>query len=153
MKLAICPISLRDANELVARWHRHHKPVPGAKFAIAVAGESGGVCGCAIIGRPTARMSDDGWTLEVVRVATDGTKNACSALYGAAWRASREMGYKRLITYTLPEEGGTSLRAAGWKCLGERGGGTWNRKHRPRIDRHPAQVKIGWEAGRADREE
>ena len=100
----------------------------------------------AIVGRPTARMSDDGLTLEVVRVATDGTKNACSALYGACRRAVFALGYKKLITYTLPEEGGASLRGAGWKLIGEAGGGSWNRKDRPRVDKHPLQKKIRWEA-------
>jgi hypothetical protein len=116
----------------------------GAKFCLA-ASDGAEIRGVAIVGRPTSRMSDDGWTLEVTRVATDGCKNACSLLYGAAWRVTRELGFRRLITYTLPEEGGTSLRAAGWKCLGERGGGSWNRTNRPRVDTHPLQVKIGWE--------
>jgi hypothetical protein len=143
--LEVVPISLAEANEFVRLHHRHHKPVPGAKFCLAVAvGET--VVGVAIIGRPVARMSDNGWTLEVNRVATDGTRNACSALYGATWRATKALGYKRLITYTLPEEGGASLRASGWKCLGEAGGGSWSRKSRPRVDTAPLQVKICWEA-------
>jgi len=144
-KLTIVPCPIAEANEFVRQFHRHHKPVPGAKFALAVADDQKEVCGVAIVSRPTARMSDDGFTLEVVRVATDGTPNACSALYGAAWRTAREMGYRRLITYTLPEEGGTSLRAAGFKCLGERGGGSWSRNSRPRVDHHPTQAKLGWE--------
>ena len=78
-------------------------------------------------------------------MATDGTKNACSALYGAAWRVTRGLGYRRLITYTLPEEGGASLRGAGWKCVGEAGGGSWNCKNRPRVDLHPTQIKMKWE--------
>jgi len=144
-KLVIVPCHLDEANSFVAQFHRHHKPVPGAKFSLAVA-DSEKVRGVAIISRPTARLSDDGWTLEVTRVCTDGCKNACSALYSAAWRVARELGYRRLITYTLPEEGGISLKAAGWKCLGERGGGTWSRGSRPRVDKHPTQVKMGWEA-------
>ena len=141
----VVPISLKEANAFVELHHRHHKPVPGAKFCIGVAdGED--VKGVAIIGRPVARMLDDGWTLEVNRVATDGTKNACSMLYGAAWRATKALGYKKLITYTLPEEGGASLRAVGWKCLGLTGGGSWNCKSRPRVDTHPLQQKLKWEA-------
>ena len=146
MKLAIVPLDLAEANELVSRWHRHHKPTVGHKFSIGVADESGEVIGAAIIGRPVARRSDDGWTLEVLRVSTDGTKNACSALYGAAWRAARAMGYRRLITYTLPSEGGTSLRAAGWKLVGETPGGSWSRSSRPRVDKHPLGQKLIWEA-------
>lgn len=143
--LAITPINLDEANAFVATHHRHHKPVPGAKFSVAVS-EGETVRGVAIVGRPVARMADDGWTLEVNRVCTDGAKNACSMLYGAAWRAARAMGYRRLITYTLPEEGGASLRAAGWKLLGQAGGGSWNRKTRPRVDTAPTQAKLLWEA-------
>jgi hypothetical protein len=90
-------------------------------------------------------MLMDGWTAEVTRVATDGTRNACSILYGAAWRAARALGYRKLVTYTLPEEGGASLRGAGWTVIGEAGGGSWSRKDRPRIDTHPTQAKLRWE--------
>lgn len=146
MGLEVTPISLAEANAFVAANHRHHKPVPGAKFALAVSDEAGQVRGVAIVGRPVARMSDNGWTLEVNRCCTDGSKNACSMLYGAAWRAARALGYKRLVTYTLPEEGGASLRAAGWKMLGQAGGGSWDRKSRPRVDTAPTQAKLLWEA-------
>ena len=143
--LSLCPISLKEANAFVAQLHRHHKPVPGHKFSIAVTdGER--VRGVAIIGRPVARHADNGATLEVNRVCTDGAKNACSMLYGAAWRATKALGYQRLITYTLPEEGGASLRAAGWRLIGETGGGRWSRNNRPRVDTHPLQQKLKWEA-------
>lgn len=142
--LALTPISLAEANQFVEDIHRHHKPVTGHKFCMAVSDEE--VRGVCIVGRPVSRVLDDGWTLEVLRVATDGAANACSMLYGAAWRAAKAMGYRRLITYTLPEEGGASLRAAGWRCVGQAGGGTWNRKTRPRVDTHPLQAKIRWEA-------
>jgi hypothetical protein len=132
--LVITPINLDEANAFVATHHRHHKPVPGAKFSIAVSDNEGLVRGVVIVGRPVARMSDNGWTLEVNRCCTDGSHNACSMLYGAAWRAAKALGYKRLVTYTLPEEGGASLRAAGWKLLGLAGGGNWNVASRPRID-------------------
>lgn len=145
MSLAVVPMTLGEANAFVKEHHRHHHPVPGAKFCLGVAdGER--IVGVAIVGRPVARHLDDGWTLEVNRSCTDGTKNANSMLYGAAWRAAKALGYKRLLTYTLPEEGGASLRAAGWRCAGEAGGGTWNRAARPRVDTHPAQVKLRWEA-------
>ena len=145
--MIITPINLDEANAYVATHHRHHKPVVGAKFSIAVS-ESEEVVGVAIVGRPVARRLDDGWTLEVNRVCTDGARNACSMLYGAAWRAAKALGFLRLITYTLPEEGGASLRATGWRLLGERGGGNWNVPTRPRID--TAAVlrgqKLLWEA-------
>ncbi len=143
--LSLCPISLKEANAFVAQLHRHHKPVPGHKFSIAVT-DGDRVRGVAIIGRPVARHADDGATLEVNRVCTDGAKNACSMLYGAAWRATKAMGFQRLITYTLPEEGGASLRAAGWRLIGETGGGRWSRNNRPRVDTHPLQQKLRWEA-------
>ena len=145
--LEITPINLSEANAFVEKLHRHHKPVPGAKFSIA-ASMDGLVCGVAIVGRPVARMLDDGWTLEVNRCCTDGTRNACSILYGAAWRAAKALGYKKLITYTLPDEGGASLRASGWTLIGERGGGNWNCKSRPRIDTDELLrgQKLLWEA-------
>lgn len=143
--LEVVPMDLADANAFVEAVHRHHKPVVGHKFSLGVLNPTQ-LCGVAIIGRPVARFLDDGWTLEVTRVATDGTPNACSALYGAARRACFALGYKRLITYTLKAESGSSLKGAGWKCLGEAGGGTWNRKDRPRVDKHPTGTKLLWEA-------
>lgn len=146
--LTVTPINLDEANAFVATHHRHHKPVPGCKFALAVSDADSNVRGVALVGRPVARMLDDGWTLEVNRVATDGARNACSMLYGAAWRVAKSLGYRRLITYTLPAEGGASLRASGWKLIGERGGGNWNKPARPRIDtaEHLAGQKLLWEA-------
>jgi hypothetical protein len=144
MGLVLQPVTLDEANQFVREHHRHHKPVPGAKFCVA-ANDGEKVVGVAIVGRPVARMADDGMTLEVNRVATDGTRNACSFLYGACRRATFALGFRKLITYTLPEEGGASLRAAGWKCLGERGGGKWSRSQRFRVDTHPTQIKIRWE--------
>jgi len=144
IKLDIVPCELDEANEFVRIHHRHHAPVQGHKFSLAVC--NGQIIhGVAIVGRPVGRMNDNGLTLEVTRVATDGTPNACSALYGAARRAAFALGYKRLITYTLRFESGASLNGAGWKLLGEAGGGTWNRKSRPRIDKHPTQGKFLWE--------
>lgn len=145
--MIITPINLDEANAYVATHHRHHKPVVGAKFSIAVS-ESEEVVGVAIVGRPVARRLDDGWTLEVNRCCTDGTRNACSMLYSSAWRAAKALGYSRLITYTLPEEGGASLRGAGWILIGLRGGGNWNVKSRPRIDtlEHLCGQKSLWQA-------
>src|SRR3546814_18235817 len=83
------------------------------------------------------------WTREVTRRCTDGAPNACSKLYGAAWKAAKALGYTRLITYTLPEEGGASLRAAGWQLVGTRGGGAWSRPSRPRADTPDHLREIG----------
>lgn len=141
--LRILPCTLDEANAFVRQWHRHHGEVRGAKFCVAVGYDH--VCGVAIVGRPVARLLDDGWTLELTRLATDGTKNACSMLYAACWRAARAMGYRKLVTYILENESGVSLTAAGWKSIGECGGGSWSRDSRPRVDTHPTQQKIRFE--------
>lgn len=141
------PITYREACAFVERYHRHHSSSRGQVFAIAAAvGEK--IVGVATAGRPVSRHLDDGWTLEVNRVATDGTRNACSFLYGAVRRAGKAMGYRRFVTYTLPEEGGASLRGAGWTCVGEAGGGSWDTptSGRPRVDTHPTQTKLRWES-------
>ncbi len=144
MKLRLVPVNLAEASQFVKQFHRHHEPVPGAKFCLAVSsGEK--IVGVAIVGRPISRMLDDGWTLEVNRTCTDGTRNANSMLYGACQRAAWALGYKKVITYTLPEESGSSLRGAGWKLIGEAGGGKWHRKSRPRVDLHPTQKKLKWQ--------
>ena len=142
--LTLMPIPQREAQEFVNRYHRHHSASRGGKFSIAVT-LAQNIVGVAMAGRPVSRVLDDGFTLEVSRVCTDGTKNACSKLYSACMRAGKAMGYTRFITYTLPEEGGASLRAAGWTSVGEAGGGNWNTKSRPRVDTVLDQTKIRWE--------
>lgn len=144
-RLQLVPITLREANAFVREHHRHHQPRRGLdRFAVGV-GLGGDIVGVAIVSRPNARMLCDGWTAEVTRLCTDGTRNACSMLYRAAWRAWRAMGGMRLVTYTLPEEGGASLRGAGFRLIGEAGGGSWDRVARPRVDLHPTQTKLRWE--------
>lgn len=147
--LYLVPISLSEANEFVEKHHRHHGKVTGHKFSIAVA-EKEEIVGVAIVGRPVSRFLDDGWTLEVNRLCTKGTKNACSMLYAAAWRAARAMGYKKPITYTLESENGTSLKAAGWRCVGEAGGLRWTGKRKPSVDLYPAQMKLRYEIEEED---
>lgn len=148
MTLRIVPVSLKEANDFVAAWHRHHLPVVGHKFSIGVADEEGTLHGVAIVGRPVARHYDDGLTLEVNRTATDSTPNANSMLYGAAWRAAKALGYGRLITYTMAGESGASLRAAGWTLLAERPGRKgWDAPSRPRVDKTLTGVqRMLWEA-------
>lgn len=106
----------------------------------------GGCVGVVTVGRPVARRLDDGWTLEVTRNCTDGTKNAASFLYAAAWRACRALGFTRLITYTLKDETGVSLTAAGWRVVGQTSGRSWSCPSRPRVDKHPLGQKTLWEA-------
>ena len=143
MGLAIIPLHLNEANELVSLWHRHHKPTIGHKFSIGVT-KDGEIVGASIVGRPVARRLDNGLTLEVLRCVTNGTKNACSALYAASWRVAREMGYQKIITYTLKDESGASISGAGWKMLYHTGGGSWNVPSRPRVDKHPLGQKTLW---------
>lgn len=135
--LEIFPVTLGQANDFVARLHRHSKPTVGHKFSVGVKAD-GVLCGVAIIGRPVARRLDDGVTVEVTRLCTDGTFNACSMLYAAARRAAKALGYRRIYTYTLPQEGGSSLRAAGFTLDKATAGGAstmWhsreNRKAQP----------------------
>ena len=149
MSLLAVPCTLREARAFVSAYHRHHRAPQGGLWCVSAAVEELDalkIVGVAIVGRPVARCSADGWTAEVIRVATDGTPNACSFLYGACWRAARALGYKRLITYTLASEPGTSLKAAGWLLVGETSGGSRSRLSRPRIDTHPLQAKLRWEA-------
>ena len=110
--LEIVPCNLSEAKAFVKQYHRHHGIPVGGKFAVACS-DSNKVVGVAVVGRPVARGFDDGWTAEVTRLCTDGTKNACSFLYAACWRAARAMGYRRIGTYILESESGKSLTAAG----------------------------------------
>lgn len=146
-RLSIVPLSLEEANEFVRCHHRHHGEVVGHKFSLGAA-TGNAICGIAIIGRPVARGRDDGLTLEVTRLATDGTRNACSFLYGAAARAAFALGYRRLGTYILADESGISLRAAGWRLIGEVRGRSWSCPSRPRVDCHPLQGKLMFEVER-----
>ncbi len=143
-ELALIPISLRQACQFIAETHRHHKPPTGAKFALGV-GSAGRLAGVATVGRPVSRHLDDRATLEVTRVATDGTPNACSMLLGAAVRAARAIGYRRVYSYTLATEPGSSLRAAGFRLDSPHaGGGSWSRPKRARTDSHPIGAKQRW---------
>lgn len=150
--LHLCPVGQRDAFAFIEQHHRHHQPPRGSLFQIAAAvGDD--VVGVAVVGRPVARQLQDGWTAEVTRLCVldqPRARNAASKLLGAAWRAARALGWRRLVTYTLPEEGGASLRGAGWRCVGEAGGGSWSRRLRPRVDAHPTQVKMRWEMSAGD---
>jgi hypothetical protein len=132
VSLDLVPVSFADACAFVAEHHRHHAPPVGHKFSLGVAcGRL--LVGVAIVGRPVARQFDDGRTLEVTRVATDGTPHAASMLYAAAWRAAKALGFRRLVTYTQRGESGASLRAAGWTVIAERPPRPgWDMPSRPR---------------------
>ncbi len=140
-------MTLEEANTFVAQHHRHHKPVVGHIFSLGAASD-GVIRGVVIVGRPVARMRDDGETAEVTRLCTDGYRNACSFLYGAAARAAFALGFRRIGTYILASETGASLRGVGWRLVGERGGGSWSCPSRPRVDTHPLQTKLLFEMER-----
>lgn len=139
--LTLVPVTLAEANAFVKEHHRHHGPAQGHKFSIGCA-EEGVLVGIAIVGRPVSRYLDNGLTAEVIRLCTNGTKNACSMLYAASARAAKAMGYRKIITYTLDTESGTSLRAAGWVCEGLAGGKQWTGKRKPAIPITPLQKKL-----------
>ena len=121
MSLHLCPVTFRQAVAFVAEHHRHHKPPRGHKFSIGCRNEKETLVGVIMVGRPVARHYDDGYTAEVNRSCVlEDARNANSMLYAAAWRASKAMGYTRLITYTQEGESGSSLRGAGWRVVGER---------------------------------
>lgn len=141
----VVPMTLRAAREYVTNNHRHHRAPQGGLFAVG-AELDGRVIGVAIVGKPVARMLNDGKTVEITRLCTDGSRNACSFLYRACVRIANAMGYRRVLTYTLPEEGGASLRGAGFNLAAKTGGGSWSRPSRPRTDKHPVSEKLRWEA-------
>ena len=141
--------NLADANAFVLQHHRHHRPVVGCRFVIGVH-DAIRVRGYAIVGRPVARAFDPATILEVTRLVTDGTRNACSKLYGAVCRHVRMRNrdgahYEKVITYTLNSEHGASLKAAGFSPTAVTRGGGWSCPSRPRSDRHPLAPKIRWE--------
>ena len=144
--LRLVPITITAAKEYILLHHRHNRPPVSGLFAVAAELE-GALVGVAIVGRPVARMLQDGKTVEVTRCCTDGTRNAASFLYGAAKRVAQALGYTRCVTYTLQSEPGSSLRAAGWaEAARLRARPGWSAPSRPRkagtVD---GQAKIRWE--------
>jgi hypothetical protein len=144
MRLHVSPITVKSAMRAVRLWHRHLKRVTGGLFAVSVVDENDMLRGVAIVGRP-ARLAQDGWTCEVVRCSTDGSKNACSLLYSTCRRVAQVLGYRRCLTKTLPEEGGASLLALGLKPLGLARGGEWSRPSRKRAPAVRPEPKTQWD--------
>ena len=143
--MEIRPITFREANKFVAKYHRHNTPVIGSKFCIAVY-DNGAIHGVAICGRPVSRHLDDGLTLEINRVCTDGLANACSKLYGACVRIAKDMGYHKIITYILESEYGASVRAANFIFDGKAGGIKWTGTRDkislfPELEKRPKEMK------------
>ena len=140
--MEIRPITFREASDFINKYHRHHNATVGHKFSIGLY-EGGRLIGCAVCGRPVSRFLDDGLTCEINRLCTDGTKNACSMLYGACCRVAKEMGYKTIITYILASENGASLKASNFICDGEAGGTHWTGKRNKGQD-IPNEMKTRW---------
>jgi hypothetical protein len=147
MPLDVVPVTFGDACDFVTLWHRHHEPPNGHRFSVGVA-EDGRLVGVAIVSHPVARYLMDGRTLEVIRLATDGTPNANSMLYATCWRAAKALGYTRLVTYTQEGESGASLRAAGWRVIAERPARPgWHTLSRPRSNADYLSIpRTLWEA-------
>lgn len=141
--MRIAPITFKAASEYINRHHRHHGATVGCKFCISVVDSCGQIRGVAVCGRPVSRHLDDGATLEINRVCTDGTKNVCSMLYGASCRIAKAMGYQKVITYTLVSEDGTSLKASNFICEGTAGGKHWTGT-RNRNQNIPSEMKKRW---------
>lgn len=144
--LQLTPIGLREANAWVDLMHRHHGPVRGHKFSVAVLGEEGTIVGVGIAGRPVSKALQSSGHIEIIRLASDGTANVPSMIYGALRGAAVKLGYPahKVLTYTLDTEPGTSLRAAGFVFDGMTDGGSWDRPGRPRTDKAPIVPKKRW---------
>lgn len=141
-KLEIRPITFKQASDFINKFHRHHNATVGHKFSIGLWSKDS-LVGVAVCGRPVSRYLDDGTTCEINRLCTDGTRNACSMLYGACCRVAKEMGYKKVITYILKSENGASLKASNFICDGEAGGTHWT-GIRDKGQRIPNEMKTRW---------
>ena len=142
VKMEIRPITLKQASDFINQYHRHHKATIGCKFAVGLyKGDT--IIGCAVCGRPVSRYLDNGFTCEINRLCTDGTKNACSMLYGTCCRIAKEMGYRKIITYILQSEDGASLKASNFICEGAAGGTHWTGA-RDRGQEIPQELKTRW---------
>ena len=139
----IAPITFREASAYINQHHRHHNATVGCKFCICVMDDEENIRGVAVCGRPVSRRLDNGFTLEINRVCSDGTRNVCSMLYGACVRIAKTMGYRKVITYTLQSENGASLKASNFICDGEAGGTHWTGP-RNRGQDIPAEMKTRW---------
>ena len=141
--MKIRPITFRQASDFINLHHRHHKATVGCKFCLGLFDDQK-MIGCAVCGRPVSRVLDNGLTCEINRLCTDGTKNACSMLYGACCRVAKEMGYEKIITYILESKNGASLKASNFSCEGAAGAKHWRGKRvKPNTDL-PEELKTRW---------
>ena len=94
MKIKAVPLDLKEAQLFIDKNHRHHNAAHRDKFRIG-AEVNGVLVGVVQVGRPVARMLDDGKTLEVLRLCTDGSNDVCSFLYSRSARIAKELGYEK----------------------------------------------------------
>ena len=142
--MRVAPITFKEASAYINQYHRHHSATVGCKFCISVVDDDNQLHGVAVCGRPVSRHLDDGTILEINRVCTDGTRNACSMLYGACSRIATDMGYSKIITYILESENGASLKASNFVCEGIAGGEMWTGKRSGRDNGVPKEKKTRW---------
>lgn len=144
MKLLVRPITRRNAQEFIRAQHRHSDPPIGDMFRTSIV-YHGALVAVGIVGRPVARGLDDRDTVEILRVCTLGTRNACSLLYGRLCRAAEALGFQRAITYTRIDEDGASLRAAGFRQAATVKGREWTTPSRPRRAGRDIVDRVRWE--------
>ena len=120
-ELELVPVTFADAIRFVGLHHRHSKPPVTWRFGVGLVDGSSELVGVGIAGIPKSRMlmAQDPRLVEILRVCTLQSPNACSMLYGALCRAAKALGYRRAITYTMQTESGSSLRAAGFAVVAE----------------------------------
>lgn len=149
MMLVAVPVKIAEAKSFVENFHRHAKAPVSALFAVGVS-DGAQLVGVAMVGRPVARVLDDGETAEVIRccVIDSAPRNASSFLYGRCWQAARALGWRRLVTYTLQTESGASLRGAGWRTVAElraRDPAHWQSRPGREWQTVVGQAKFRWE--------
>ena len=152
----IVPLSLKEANEFVTTHHRHNKKTAGHKWSTGLMYQDE-LVGVAIVGRAISRHMDEKYTVEILRlcIKDPAPKNACSFLYSKVWRIWQTMGGKKIITYTLDEESGASMRAVGWKKAGTttpvKEGKGWTNRGKGRIWQPVnSKLKYRWEKTQSD---
>lgn len=134
MTLKLVPITKTTARQFIQEKHRHNEAPTPMQVSIAVGVESDGVLvGVATAGQPVARGLSDGFTIEINRLCTDGTPHSASMLYGAMVRAAKALGFRRIVTYTLMSEPGTSLKASGWTTSIPIGSRSWQDDTKTRV--------------------
>ena len=150
-KLEVRPISFRDAARFVAQHHVHCGPPLMHRFSFGVWNGPWVLMGVVIVGNPVARALMGRNLVEATRVCVrrdtepmlrDG---CCSKLYSAAAQGAERAGYCKIITYLRADEGGASIKAAGWVPEADVPGRGWHSARRQRSNGNNAFVpKVRW---------